>query len=930
MRFSFVSSLFFFFIQCCALVFYAYPENSTSQMVSGQEVVGNSISERMTSPLERPLAEPLRKPSGDAKPWSFVKVKIKGSLLQKERFLRFYLFEPGDVFDEEKHKHSLKNIVEALVSEGYLAAAVKDAVNYDQKTKTVSVTLTLNPGTRYTIGAIKVELAGGSPQGTRLVSEELQKMVERDVARKFAEKEMLDVEAQRMRTYLLKAGYARPNIMLTSVRDAVQSKLDVTFTIELPPKKLYLFEGNQFYTTEFLLSELLALEAQGISLEPSLIVEDLEALYKKKGFFSSKIRWDEKPGTVKFYISEGPRTRFCKAPENKQPCVKLSITTRAQEGVPMLENNEVPLVDSIKKITDGIAALEYYDEDALSQVLMQASSELVTLGYWDVVIDKVVEHDHTMLIDIILGTQRLVQQIAVEGYPDLSKEEPFRHFVGLKEPRPLSREEMQVQKKWLLSYFRQRGFLQVTVEPQFVGPQSVETHLAEPFLKEAAAGPLLLWRIDLHAGPVRFGPTTIAGLQKIRPAVVLREMAYGEGDIWSREKIDETIKRLKALCMFESISISPFGNANEQVQPMIIRLVEDDPYEIRTRLGVQFVSKSFTHLSWTTYKIGGSFVWKNPTGMADRLWADVDFTRYSRNIGLQYEVPWIGNWPVRTMMRAYSDRFDQPFISKRNHRLYKEAHDGVSVTFHHTHPWYYGCVKVGFELNKLSDISRDAVRAIQFEPTLVNVRTPYFYLEPSITFERLDDKNDPSRGFLTNLACRAMFPFGIKDAWFIRAVLEQSFFYPLWRNVIGGLHARLGHIFNAHFSSILPTERFYLGGACSLRGYETNMVPPLNDLRCDGTCFWVPIGGKSMANVNAEIRFPLYKRLSGVVFTDLGILTQDRFADIAANRWFGASGFGLRFATPIAPIRFDIGWKWRKREQKDKAYAWFLTLGHAF
>ncbi|MBA3752525.1 BamA/TamA family outer membrane protein, partial [Candidatus Dependentiae bacterium] len=109
-----------------------------------------------------------------------------------------------------------------------------------------------------------------------------------------------------------------------------------------------------------------------------------------------------------------------------------------------------------------------------------------------------------------------------------------------------------------------------------------------------------------------------------------------------------------------------------------------------------------------------------------------------------------------------------------------------------------------------------------------------------------------------------------------------------------------------------------------------NMVPPLNDVRCDDCVLWVPLGGKTMANINAEVRFPLYDRVSGAVFIDGGILTQNCFADIAANRWFGASGFGLRCATPLGPIRFDIGWKWRKRDIKDTSYAFFLTLGHAF
>ena len=142
---------------------------------------------------------------------------------------------------------------------------------------------------------------------------------------------------------------------------------------------------------------------------------------------------------------------------------------------------------------------------------------------------------------------------------------------------------------------------------------------------------------------------------------------------------------------------------------------------------------------------------------------------------------------------------------------------------------------------------------------------------------------------------------------------EQSLYYPIYWDLVGAFRFRFGHIFNACFSTILPTERFYLGGATTLRGYETNMVPPLNDLECEHKCLWVPVGGKSMVNVNAELRFPIYKPVSGVIFTDMGVLAQDKFADIAANKWLGATGFGVRCATPIGPIRFDVGWKWRKR-----------------
>ena len=237
---------------------------------------------------------------------------------------------------------------------------------------------------------------------------------------------------------------------------------------------------------------------------------------------------------------------------------------------------------------------------------------------------------------------------------------------------------------------------------------------------------------------------------------------------------------------------------------------------------------------------------------------DADFTRFTQNLAASYELPWLGSYPIRTLFSVYSNRFDQPLSNHKQHRLYKEAHDGVSVTFNHLHAWWQSNVMVGFEVNKLYGISDELARIIQFEPVLVDKHTPYLYIEPSITIEQLDNKADPCRGLLTFISFKAMVPPTLSGGSFLRALFEQSFYHPIFFSIIGAVRIRFGHIFNAKFSTILPTERFYLGGATTLRGYETNMVPPLNDLECSHNCLWVPVGGKSMVNINAEVRFPCF------------------------------------------------------------------------
>jgi translocation and assembly module TamA len=85
-----------------------------------------------------------------------------------------------------------------------------------------------------------------------------------------------------------------------------------------------------------------------------------------------------------------------------------------------------------------------------------------------------------------------------------------------------------------------------------------------------------------------------------------------------------------------------------------------------------------------------------------------------------------------------------------------------------------------------------------------------------------------------------------------------------------------------------------------------------------------------MCNINFELRFPIIKQVGGVLFNDCGLLSSDMYADFRPENILGATGCGIRFATPFGPLRFDIGWKWRRHMHCERSYAWFLTFGQAF
>jgi outer membrane protein insertion porin family len=220
---------------------------------------------------------------------------------------------------------------------------------------------------------------------------------------------------------------------------------------------------------------------------------------------------------------------------------------------------------------------------------------------------------------------------------------------------------------------------------------------------------------------------------------------------------------------------------------------------------------------------------------------------------------------------------------------------------------------------------------LHFRTDLVDKKIPYFFIEPSIYIDLLNDKLNPTEGMFGLVSLKGMFPLDAGTSYFLKFFFEQGIFVPIKQSILAS-RVRFGHIFRKAFEAIMPPERFYLGGANSLRGYQTDKCPPVGSFIDDnGKVQWVAQGGKTMVNFNFELRMPLKKNiLYGVVFQDFGVLVEDPDSLFKPKKPLAATGFGFRYVTPIGPLRFDIGWKWHKETAEESSYAWYLTFGHAF
>jgi outer membrane protein assembly factor BamA len=167
----------------------------------------------------------------------------------------------------------------------------------------------------------------------------------------------------------------------------------------------------------------------------------------------------------------------------------------------------------------------------------------------------------------------------------------------------------------------------------------------------------------------------------------------------------------------------------------------------------------------------------------------------------------------------------------------------------------------------------------------------------------------------------------------------QYAFYKPFHSIVFANSIRLG-LAKSFSGSFVPTSQlFFSGGGTSLRGFPLNeagpqrIVPFCNVLQGQTGCVnvTVPVGGRQLFILNSELRFPLgiMKALGGVVFYDGGNVYSAINFNNFVNNYTNTIGIGLRYATPIGPVRIDVGRNLNPAPGIG-ATQYYITLGQAF
>lgn len=857
--------------------------------------------------------------------WIFKKLQIHGVIFGKQDYATLYMLQPGEIFDATLHEQSLKSIIKTLHDQGYFDCTIDDELIYEKKRKTITTKLTLNRNKRYsfehvhfTIADLNKHLSDEHNHDIASLGKTLDRKFGKYFRHGYYSNTRVKKYVRKMKDFIRKKNFLNPRITLHK-NFGNKNKLDLTFEIALGKRKILTLEGNDAFSDQFIKQELLDPDQPDWLFLPEIITEQLAYEYYKKGYWHVNLS-HEPVGKIGHHIII----------DEQEPTIIEHIEL-IDAATHLPEKVELPFAQQLKN--------KIFDQDNLDHYLEKLQNYYLAHGYWDfTTIEKRFVKNHltqtyTLKLLIDKGIQRFWAGFEIEPFKELEGCDFFKKYKLSKYNQliPFHFGWLHEQRSFLLDYFHRQGYWYAEIQPELVQLPVQDFPINLPGATPPEQRKIFVrWHIK-PGKQVCIGKVVVRGNTTIPFKHLRAQLKFKEGDLWNRQKLDLTRKRLKSLDVFKSIQLTP-ANLSKPTgkKTVLLNVVDDEPTELRFRVGYFLTSHNFQFKQQHTPKFGTSLIFKNPTNHADKLSFNVDLTFFEQRFNAEYQQPTPLGIDSMGRINAYANKYIHPVKIGGGDAAYEALQAGFGMSLSDQYKQHYHwSVIAGNEWIKTTRVRGQ----LNFDQRLIDKMLPHFYVAPSLIVDKLDDRFNTTSGTFSNASLKCMIPesSGIFTA---KLIAEHAFFHPIYRHIIAAGRIKFGHIFRSKFTQVMPVERFYLGGPHSVRGYELDGLPPLGVQTCvkDGkTCKQYTIqGGSSMLNINGELRFPIYKSFGAVLFQDLGILSQTGLSGFG-KKWFPSSGIGLRYKTPIGPLRFDLALKWKSRlEQKEERIGWHLTLGEAF
>jgi outer membrane protein insertion porin family len=553
-----------------------------------------------------------------------------------------------------------------------------------------------------------------------------------------------------------------------------------------------------------------------------------------------------------------------------------------------------------------------FKDEVLEEDVEKIKALYDDIGYLDAEVVPKLEYSAdglslVIVIEIKENKQYLVGDITLKGNLVLP-EKDVRSKITMKSGKPFANKTLRMDAAEIKQLYYNKGYMNLVED-------------VERSLNQDTGRIDITYDIDAKE-VVYVGKIDICGNTKTRELIVRRELRIYPGDKFSGEKIKRSKERIYNLGFFENVAFDTEPTENPEVQNLIVSVKETKTGEFSFGGGYSSIDYliGFVEVSQRNFDIL-NFPGFTGGGQSLIIKAEFGYTRQNYNIG--WLDPWIFGLP-------YSAGFDLYRISHNQRGNVGYAYDetrtgfdlkvGKEITDHLKAGLLYRLEQVEIS-NMVSNASPD-MRA-EVGTNMISSLTL------DLSYDRRDNIFNPGKGYLLAGAITDAGGIFFGDKNFVKGTGTAAYYHTFFEKVVLELKGRAGFADAYGDSGSVPIyERFFAGGANTIRGYKERRVGPRDSGSNE------PVGGDAILVGNVEVTFPIYeKMLKGAVFYDIGNVWRgpgDILSGDSASSYKSGAGIGIRVKTPIGPVKVDWGYPLNSNYEDDRTGEFYFSMSRGF
>jgi outer membrane protein insertion porin family len=857
------------------------------------------------------------------------------------RLLQVVNLRDQDPYDKTQIPISENALTHFLQNNGFFQAQVRAEPQIDDANQLVNVEFVAQSGKQARIGSI--ELNGTTSAEQLWLLRKARSLRARLTGALLKPGKPYTSERIKAATALLKKYLAKQHYLESKVHenppqyDAATNRVKVSFQVEISPVVLVRNAGAKLSSIPFLsgwkMKRLIPIYSEG-SIDPDLVQEGQQNLvnyFQSKGYYDARVTPDleQQPDRIVlvYKIDRG----------SKHKVASIAFHGNYQVSA----KNLFPLV-TVKRS-------HLWTHGAITQKLLQQSTDNLTAyyrnkGYEEAKITaQVAEHDPKIdaTFNIEEGQQTLVEEVRVTGNHEIAENQlTAPKGFQLKAGGPFSTRALSEDRSRIAATYLDRGYLNADVKTE-IARDSKNPHRVN-VTYDITEDQLVRMSKVLYLGQQHTKLSLLEKSAELHPETPMR-----------RDHLLAAQSRLYNLNIFDWSSVGPSKPVTDQTAEVaLVKVHEAKRNEITYGFGFEVSHRGGNVPTGTVAVPGGPTVGLGSNQIA------ADQAIYASPLGsielARRNMRGLGETASGSILLSRLDQ--RAIVSYLQPHFFGSSWSSISsISLERTteNPLFAASLgDASFQLARLLNRKTNTHLELRYDfnktdlsqllvPELVLPQDRNIHLSTvsaTLLRDTRDHPLDAHRGVLQNLTV-SMSPTALGSSVNFAKLFGQYAFYKPFHSVVFANSVRLG-LAKAFSGSFVPTSQLYFsGGGTTLRGFPIDeagpqrIVPFCNVLKNQTGCvnITVPVGGTQLFILNSEIRFPLpiNKKLGGVVFYDGGnVYSAINFSSFVTN-YTNTVGIGLRYSTPIGPVRLDLGHNVNPVPGINPTQ-YFITLGQAF